>query len=97
MGAPLSKYQWEKHTASFMCKGLANIREEQGWTTHGVADVLGVSEETIRKYENGKLEPSLETLIRYVALLEPEEAASLTAHLAKAARRPKNRRLTAAS
>jgi transcriptional regulator with XRE-family HTH domain len=93
----VSKYQWEKHSASFICKGLAKIRDEQGRTTQDVADLLGVSEETIRKYENGKLAPTLETLFRYLALLEPDQAASLTGHLSKAVRRPKKRRLKAAS
>lgn len=41
---------------------LKQARIEAGYTQQQIADMLFIKRQTISKYENGKLEPNIETL-----------------------------------
>lgn len=43
---------------------IAELRKEKGLTLQQVADAIGVGNNTISRYENGKREPKLETWIK---------------------------------
>ena len=43
---------------------IAELRKEKGLTLQQVADAIGVGNNTISRYENGKREPKLETWLR---------------------------------
>ena len=47
-----------------MLKNLNRLREEAGVTQKMVAEAIGVSQQSINKYENHNIEPDIETLIR---------------------------------
>lgn len=47
-----------------MLKTLKKLREESGITQKQLADHIGVSQQSINKYENHNIEPDIETLIR---------------------------------
>lgn len=44
------------------CKNLKRAREEKNYTQQYVADVVCTSRSNITKYENGQLEPNIETI-----------------------------------
>ena len=44
------------------CKNLKRAREEKQYTQQYVADVICTSRSNITKYENGQLEPNIETI-----------------------------------
>ena len=44
------------------CKNLKRAREEKQYTQQYVADVVCTSRSNITKYENGQLEPNIETI-----------------------------------
>ncbi len=46
-----------------MLKNLKNLRKELGLTQKEIADILHISQQTYRDYENCKTEPTGETLI----------------------------------
>ena len=43
---------------------IAELRKEKGLTLQQVADAIGVGNNTISRYENGKREPKLETWVK---------------------------------
>lgn len=45
-------------------KGLKQIRKERGYTQLKVSIDLNISREALSHYENGKREPSIETLLK---------------------------------
>lgn len=47
-----------------MLKNLKQLREEAGITQKQLADCIGVSQQSINKYENHDVEPDIATLIR---------------------------------
>lgn len=47
-----------------MLENLKKLREEAGVTQKQLADVIGVSQQSVNKYENHNIEPDIETLIR---------------------------------
>lgn len=47
-----------------MLKNLRKLRDEAGVTQKQLADAIGVSQQSINKYENHNIEPDIRTLIR---------------------------------
>lgn len=47
-----------------MLENLRKLREESAVTQKQLAEVIGVSQQSINKYENHNIEPDIETLIR---------------------------------
>lgn len=47
-----------------MLENLKKLREEAKVTQKALADAIGVSQQSINKYENHNIEPDIETLIR---------------------------------
>lgn len=47
-----------------MLENLRTLRAESGVTQKQLADAVGVSQQSINKYENHNIEPDVETLIR---------------------------------
>lgn len=47
-----------------MIKNLKQLRIEKGISQHQLAEVIGVSQQSINKYENHGVEPDIETLIK---------------------------------
>ena len=47
-----------------MLKNLRLLREESGVTQKQLAEAIGVSQQSINKYENHSIEPDIETMIR---------------------------------
>ena len=46
-----------------MLARLRELREERGITQRALAEVIGVSQQSINKYENHNIEPDIRTLI----------------------------------
>ena len=47
-----------------MLENLKKLREEAGVSQKNLAEVIGVSQQSINKYENHNIEPDIGTLIR---------------------------------
>ncbi len=47
-----------------MLENLKRLREESGTTQRRLAEAIGVSQQSVNKYENHNIEPDIETLIR---------------------------------
>ena len=47
-----------------MLKNLKRLREEAAISQKALADIVGVSQQSINKYENHNIEPDIETMIR---------------------------------
>ena len=47
-----------------MVKNLRKLRMNKGISQQRLAEVIGTSQQSINKYENHKIEPDIETLIR---------------------------------
>ena len=47
-----------------MLENLRRLRIEAGVSQKSLAETIGVSQQSINKYENHKIEPDIETLIR---------------------------------
>ncbi len=47
-----------------MLKNLKRLREKSAVTQKQLAEAIGVSQQSINKYENHKIEPDIETMIR---------------------------------
>ena len=47
-----------------MLKNLRKLRDENGVSQKALADAIGVSQQSINKYENHNIEPDIETLTR---------------------------------
>lgn len=47
-----------------MVKNLKLLRESRGISQQKLADAVGLTQQSINKYENHKIEPDIETLIR---------------------------------
>ena len=47
-----------------MLENLKRLRIETGVSQKSLAEAIGVSQQSINKYENHKIEPDIETLIR---------------------------------
>ncbi|MBE6924159.1 MAG: helix-turn-helix transcriptional regulator [Ruminococcaceae bacterium] len=47
-----------------MLENLRKLRDEAGVTQKRLADAIGVSQQSINKYENHNVEPDISTLIR---------------------------------
>lgn len=46
-----------------MVYNLKNLRKEKGISQQQLADVIGISQQSINKYENHSIEPDISTLI----------------------------------
>lgn len=47
-------------------KNLKTARKTKGYTQEKIADELNTSRTNISKYENGQLEPNIETIIKFI-------------------------------
>lgn len=47
-----------------MLKNLKILREERGMSQKQLAEIIGVSQQSINKYENHNIEPDIQTLIQ---------------------------------
>ena len=47
-----------------MIKNLRKLRETHGISQQKLADAIGLTQQSVNKYENHKIEPDIETLIR---------------------------------
>ena len=47
-----------------MLLNLKKLREERAISQRALAEVIGVSQQSVNKYENHNIEPDIETLIR---------------------------------
>ena len=47
-----------------MLKNLKKLREEAGISQKMLAEVIGISQQSINKYENHNIEPDIHTMIR---------------------------------
>lgn len=48
-----------------MLANLKMLREESGISQKQLAEIIGVSQQSINKYENHNIEPDIETMIRF--------------------------------
>ena len=46
-----------------MIKNLKKLRSEKNIRQHALADIIGISQQSINKYENHNIEPDISTLI----------------------------------
>lgn len=53
-----------------MIKNLKNLRNQRGISQQALAEVIGVSQQSINKYENHNIEPDIDTLIRIADYFE---------------------------
>ncbi len=53
-----------------MLKNLKKLRENAGISQKQLADSIGVSQQSINKYENHKIEPDIDTLIKIADYFE---------------------------
>lgn len=53
-----------------MLERLRALRERAGISQKSLADQIGVSQQSINKYENHNIEPDIETLIRMAAFFD---------------------------
>lgn len=53
-----------------MLTNLRRLREERGISQQVLANAIGVSQQSINKYENHKIEPDIDTLIRIADYFE---------------------------
>ncbi len=53
-----------------LCKNLVTARKKKKITQQVAADFLGIQQCTLSKYENGKLEPDVETLCKMAIFYE---------------------------
>ena len=47
-----------------MLENLKRLREKSGTTQRQLAEAIGVSQQSVNKYENHNIEPDIETLIK---------------------------------
>ena len=47
-----------------MLENLKKLREKTGTTQRQLAEAIGVSQQSVNKYENHNIEPDIETLVR---------------------------------
>ena len=53
-----------------MLTNLKKLREEANISQKALADAIGVSQQSVNKYENHNIEPDIETLIRIADFFE---------------------------
>ncbi len=53
-----------------MLKNLKQLREDAGISQKQLGDAIGVSQQSVNKYENHKIEPEIETMIRIADYFE---------------------------
>ncbi len=53
-----------------MLRNLKNLRENAGISQKQLAESVGVSQQSINKYENHKIEPDIDTLIKIADYFE---------------------------
>lgn len=53
-----------------MLKNLKALREEAGISQKQLAELIGTSQQSINKYENHKIEPDVDTMIRIADYFE---------------------------
>jgi len=53
-----------------ICKTMLQLRKESGFTQQKVADYLGIDRSNYSKYELGKLEISIEILVKLARLYD---------------------------
>ena len=53
-----------------MLKNLRKLRLEYGLSQHKLAEMVGVSQQAINKYENHNIEPDIDTLIKLADYFE---------------------------
>lgn len=54
----------------FILKKLKLLRDEAGISQQALANAIGVSQQSVNKYENHKIEPDIDTLIRIADYFE---------------------------
>lgn len=47
-----------------MVKNLKELRAKKGISQQGLAEAIGISQQSVNKYENHKIEPDIATLIK---------------------------------
>lgn len=47
-----------------MVKNLKELRSKKGISQQGLAEAIGISQQSVNKYENHKIEPDIATLIK---------------------------------
>ena len=47
-----------------MVKNLKMLRNQMGISQQGLAEALGISQQSVNRYENHKVEPDIDTLIK---------------------------------
>lgn len=63
---------------------LSQLRKRKGLTQSGLAEILGVEQPTVQRWEAGKREPDLGQLLQLAAALDVEPGALLDPHQAAA-------------
>lgn len=53
-----------------MLENLRMLREEKGLTQKQLAEAIGVSQQSINKYENHNIEPDIQTMVRIADLFQ---------------------------
>ena len=53
-----------------MVEKLKQLRQEKGVSQQNVADEVGLSQQTINRYENHKIEPDIDTLKKLPTILK---------------------------
>ncbi len=53
-----------------MIENLKLLRKEKGISQQQLADIIGVTQQSINKYENHKIEPDIDTLIRLASFFD---------------------------
>lgn len=53
-----------------LCRNLRAARRKKKITQQVAADFLGIQQGTLSKYENGKLEPDVETICKFAVFYE---------------------------
>lgn len=53
-----------------MIENLKLLRKEKGISQQQLADIIGVTQQSINKYENHKIEPDIDTLIKLAVFFD---------------------------
>lgn len=51
-------------------KNMKNVRKMRGLSVHGLSEIIGMTDDAIRKYERGERSLSVEDMIRFAQLLQ---------------------------
>ncbi len=64
----MSIKEFELNEKMIIANKFKELRIKEGWTQTQIAEQVGVSFQTIQKYENGKITPNLEIIYKYSTL-----------------------------